>query len=80
MSQSAPRAWRNTIQRYQLLIEVCGKCGEKNLGRDICPYCGAKVVPEGENIFRALREGRKPQINGELEICVPQYGGKERKG
>jgi len=73
-----PAAWRSVFQRYQLPIEVCGNCGGKNLGRDVCPHCGTRIVPEGENIFRALKEGRKPQINGKLEICVPQYGGKER--
>jgi len=75
-----PGVWRNNLQRYRLPVEVCGECGGKNLGRDICPHCGARIVPEGENISRALREGRNPQINGELKICVPQYRGKERGG
>ena len=75
-----PSFWRNAPQRYQLPIEICGKCGRKNLGRDVCPHCGSRIVPEGENIFSALKEGKKPRIDGELRICVPQYGGKERGG
>ncbi len=73
------QAWR---MPKTIIIEVCGECGEKNIGRDVCPKCGARIVPEGENISQALREGRMPEINGEIGVCVPQYGGygKERGG
>jgi len=80
MRISPSSAWRNNIRRYQLPIEICGKCGKKNLSRDICPYCGTRIVPEGENILRSIGEGRDLKINGQLKICVPRYGGKERGG
>ena len=39
---SMPRSWRLQTQRYRLVGEVCGTCGEKIFPpRDICPGCEA---------------------------------------
>ncbi len=39
---SIPRNWRLQPQRYQLVGEICEKCGEKIFPpRDVCPGCEA---------------------------------------
>jgi uncharacterized OB-fold protein len=69
--------WRGQIQRYRLPLEVCGECGTKNLGRDICPKCGNEIVPLGTDVNQSLKEGKAPVLAGEIEMFGRRYG-KER--
>jgi uncharacterized OB-fold protein len=43
-----PRHWRLQKQKYRLVGEVCGHCGEKIFPpRDVCPECQKPAITEG---------------------------------
>ncbi|MGB9911505.1 MAG: zinc ribbon domain-containing protein [Microgenomates group bacterium] len=70
---SIPQNWRLGPIILTLTGEQCGGCGEKIFPpRDLCPKCRERVLPEGNNLAKEIREGRTP---------APKifYGGKERE-
>ena len=48
-AESVPRVWRERVKRYRLLGGRCSSCGKVMYPfREVCPYCGSRVVKPEE--------------------------------